>query len=163
MFFVASSLLVLQPSFCCCCIYQSQMICDISAISTLSLSLHIFTCHQILIKRLIGLIYILLDIQKICVYRSLEGEYDYQSWSVKGIPGIVRDKGILGSTKGLRKCVFSEAWRGIWLSKLISEGNSWDCPWQRHINADWSPVNANTGTNFYLGLIVKQKGTIIVL
>ena len=95
MFFVASSLLVLQPSFCSCCIYQSQMICDISAISTLSLSLHIFTCHQILIKRLIGLIYILLDIQKICVYRSLEGEYDYQSWSVKGIPGIVRDKGTL--------------------------------------------------------------------
>ena len=38
-----------------------------------------------------------------CVYRSLEGEYDYQSWSVKGIPGIVRDKGILRSTKGLRK------------------------------------------------------------
>ena len=102
-------------------------------------------------------------IKKMCVYRSLEGEYDYQSWSVKGIPGIVRDKGILGSTKGLRKCVFSEAWRGIWLSKLISEGNSWDCPWQRHINADWSPVNANTGTNFYLGLIVKQTGTIIVL
>ena len=30
-----------------------------------------------------------------CVYRSLEGEYDYQSWSVKGIPGIVRDKGTL--------------------------------------------------------------------
>ena len=42
-----------------------------------------------------------------CVYRSLEGEYDYQSSSVKGIPGIVHDKGILGSTKRVKKmCVF---------------------------------------------------------
>ena len=35
------------------------------------------------------------------------------------------------------------------LSKLVSEGNSGYCPWQRYINTDWSPVNANTGTNFY--------------
>ena len=53
-----------------------------------------------------------------CVYRSLEGEYDYQSWSVKGIPGIFRDKDILGSTKGLRKCVLEEAWRGNMVIKV---------------------------------------------
>ena len=50
--------------------------------------------------------------------QKLGGEYGYQSWSVKGIPGIVRDKGILGSTKGLRKCVLEEAWRENMIIKV---------------------------------------------
>ena len=51
-------------------------------------------------------------------FQKLGGEYGYQSWSVKGIPWIVRDKDILGSTKGLRKCVFTEAWRGNMIIKV---------------------------------------------
>ena len=32
--------------------------------------------------------------ENVCI-QKLGGEYGYQSWSVKGIPGIVRDKGTL--------------------------------------------------------------------